>query len=477
MNARFLLATLASVLMASAAQAAGSRLRYTSPDRWELRPGDANTVPTLVPPGGGASVSFAESVAFAGTAEQWQQEVWSGIVQEMPLASPAPVPGKVAEFQSMMAVLKREDGVRPWVCLFTLLKNGQGEAVFFAADGEKQFFEHLPAVTKMMIGITIADGRGPQRATSPIVRAATGPAAPNANPGSGQGLGAIATGGPASPPSASMQTAPVAPPELMYSMSPDFLGRPGAGSFVAKGVDGFIHIYDFRPYRGNFEEEFRRTLLREWVAADVREDKLVGAPNVQSAQMPGTEKVMMARFRQDYWGTARERLRVALQASGHLAIVDINIKDMEAWQRYQPGISTFLDSLKVRAADPIPAAGPGGFDVAGLWLANKSQFNPNVLGGVGSGSFQMGTEFYLLSPEGRAYRGRKLPKAPGGDIRRFDFAGAQGEDPQNSGNYFVRGDQIVIRLGPPPHETITATRPARDVLSIYDVPFKRDVQW
>jgi len=297
----------------------------------------------------------------------------------------------------------------------------------------------------------------------------------SANPGASQGLGSAAAG--ALTPTA-QNANPSAPPTLDFAMSPDFPGRSGAGTWVAKGVDGFIQVYDFRPYRGNLEEEFQRTLLRELLAPDVREDKLAGAPNVQVAQMPGADKVMVARFLQDYWGTARERMRVAIQASGHLAIVDINIKDAEAWQRYQPGISAFLNSLSIRADGPVaPAASGQGLEVAGLWLANKSQFNPDVLGGVGSGSWSMGTEDYLLSPDGRAHRGRGVPKAPGGDIHRFDYNIALRDDPQNSGNYWMRGNQVIIRLGPPPHETITIEHSGGDVMAIYGVAFQRQMKW
>ena len=449
--------SLAAICSAPGAQQEStSSLRYTLPEKWERVVDTDSGLVSLMAPGGGASVTFSKSTEFPGTAAQWMSEMWSELQKELKPITPA-VPGKTGGFLSNMAVVSQADGAHAWICQYTLVKDGWGESIFFYAQSEKQFFEHLGAVTNMVFGTTAGNPTGPRVSSPETQSAAAASSARTATP-------------PSSPPPASM-----GPPTLEYTMSPDFPVRQGA-NFVARGVDGNIQVYDFRAYRGNFEEEFRRTLFRDWIEADLREEKLFGAPTIQTTTMPGAEKVCMARFRQDYWGTARERLRVAILASGTVALVDINIRDADAWQRYQPGISAFLDSLKIGAMEPPAPAGAKGAEVAGLWLANKSQFQPNILGGVGSGSFQMGTEFYLLSAGGRAYRGRKLPKAPGGDLQRFDYNAAQRDDPQNSGSYSVRGNQVIIRLGPPPGETVTANRMAPDVLSIYDIPFKRDIR-
>ena len=82
----------------------------------------------------------------------------------------------------------------------------------------------------------------------------------------------------------------------------------------------------------------------------------------------------------------------------------------------------------------------------------------------------LGTESYLLSADGRVYRARGLPPAPGGDISRFDFGAAQRSDPANTGTYSVNGNQVVIQF---PGETATANRTAPDTLEIYNVAFKR----
>jgi hypothetical protein len=458
MNARLMIGSVAIAAIVSAADVQPSRLRYAPPTNWERSIDPDTQVVSLSPPARGASVTFAKSVEFPGTAEQWQEELWLELLKEMKLAV-KPMPGVQAGFLTRMGVFIRPDGSHPWICQYSLVKDGRGEMVLFYAENEKHFFEHLATVNHMIHGITVEKPTGPAIASRERQTAAADGLSSNIAPSS-----------------SNLQPQTMTPPTLEYTMSPDFPVRQG-GTFVAKGVDGNIQVYDFRAYRGNFEEEFRRNLFRDWIAADLREEKLFGAPTVQTTTMAGAEKVCMARFRQDFWGTPRERLRVAILASGAVAIVDINIRDADAWQRYQPGISAFLNSLKIGAPEPAaPPSAAGGQDVAGLWLANKSQFQPNLLGGVGSGSFQMGTEFYLLSEGGRVYRGRKLPKAPGGDLQRFDYNAAQRDDPQNSGSYIVRGNQVIIRLGPPPGETITANRMGRDVLSIYDIPFKRDVR-
>ena len=105
-------------------------------------------------------------------------------------------------------------------------------------------------------------------------------------------------------------------------------------------------------------------------------------------------------------------------------------------------------------AQPLPtldfnAKIPGFPSVARLYLGSALQFVPSpVLGAsTGSGSWMSGTRFYLLSADGRVYRGYRLPKAPGGDIQRFDFEKAKTEDPYNSGVFVVESDRVLLRFG------------------------------
>ena len=100
--------------------------------------------------------------------------------------------------------------------------------------------------------------------------------------------------------------------------------------------------------------------------------------------------------------------------------------------------------------------------VAGLYLATTRQLRFNPFGPPGSASWEVATEFYLLSPHGETFRGRDLPDAPGGDIRRFDFAAAGRDVPGNYGTYSMRGSDVEMRFGEPPHEIVTAVRSEPD---------------
>jgi hypothetical protein len=114
--------------------------------------------------------------------------------------------------------------------------------------------------------------------------------------------------------------------------------------------------------------------------------------------------------------------------------------------------------------------------VAGLYLATTRQLRFNPFGGSGSASWEVATEFYLLSHDSRVFRGRDLPNAPGGDIGRFDYDAARREAPGNYGTYTVSGPDVVMEFGDTPSETIAATRPEADVLEIRGTRFKRSVR-
>ena len=85
------------------------------------------------------------------------------------------------------------------------------------------------------------------------------------------------------------------------------------------------------------------------------------------------------------------------------------------------------------------------------------------------------TEFYLLSRDGRVFRGSDLPNAPGGDISRFDYDAARREAPSASGTWSARGREVVLKIGDSPPETIVATRAQVGVLEIRGTKFKRSI--
>ena len=144
-------------------------------------------------------------------------------------------------------------------------------------------------------------------------------------------------------------------------------------------------------------------------------------------------------------------------------------------------------SKRVHAVDEDTSNGSKGYagtargslmdnaNVAGLYLATTRQLRFNPFGAPGSASWEVATEFYLLSHDGQVFRGRDLPNAPAGDIGRFDYAAARREAPGNYGTYAVRSTEVVMQFGDLPHETISATRAEPDVLEIRGTKFKRSV--
>src|SRR5262245_49769443 len=126
MNARLFVGAVILATIASAAQQEDtSRLRYTPPETWQRTVSADDNLVSLAPPGGGASVTFTKSTEFPGTAEQWHNEMWNEMCKEMKPAT-KPVPAQQAAFNTRMCVLTLADGSHPWVCLYTLVKNGRG---------------------------------------------------------------------------------------------------------------------------------------------------------------------------------------------------------------------------------------------------------------------------------------------------------------------------------------------------------------
>lgn len=107
--------------------------------------------------------------------------------------------------------------------------------------------------------------------------------------------------------------------------------------------------------------------------------------------------------------------------------------------------------------------------VAGLYIGSTMVFQPNPFGGVGSGTWVQGTKWYLLAADGRAHMGFKLPQAPGGDIRRFDFDAAKREAPQHAGTYDVQGNRVTIKLG---LETVVGEINSAGELLIRGTPYR-----
>jgi hypothetical protein len=124
-------------------------------------------------------------------------------------------------------------------------------------------------------------------------------------------------------------------------------------SWIANSLDGLIHIYPFQPFRGDFVDEFHRTLFRDWILAPYREDKRLGQPNFTTLSVKGAEVAISASFKNFNGGAHREHLRVAVLASGLVALVDISANSPDAFGRNAPIFSRLLHSLEVVEGDVV----------------------------------------------------------------------------------------------------------------------------
>jgi hypothetical protein len=95
-----------------------------------------------------------------------------------------------------------------------------------------------------------------------------------------------------------------------------------------------------------------------------------------------------------------------------------------------------------------------------------------VFRATGGSEWTTSTEFYLLSPDGKVYRGHGLPEVPGGKLVSFDYENARRADPANSGTYAASGNRITMTVG---DERISATL-SGDQLEVRGTQFRRSVQ-
>ena len=137
-------------------------------------------------------------------------------------------------------------------------------------------------------------------------------------------------------------------PALKYDRPSGFSrGEGEAETWIADSLDGIIHVYRFRPFHGDFTDEFRRTLFRDWITVPYREDKRLDGPAFSVLSVNGATAAMAASFRNFNGGAPREHLRVAVLASGRVALVDISANSPQAFERNQRSFSKLLNSLHV----------------------------------------------------------------------------------------------------------------------------------
>lgn len=221
-----------------------------------------------------------------------------------------------------------------------------------------------------------------------------------------------------------------------------------------------VKIVYFRPFHGKLEDEVSGSLMNEWVRHLNRQVRYTSQPSHEPRTVPGAESAMISAFVEDYWGKPCMNLRLAVVASEAIGIVYI-WADRDAWANYQNSIEAFLKSVRVESADKPPAANSTPQQNAAL----------KAIAGLYLGQWMATTRFYLFSEDGRFYRGQRLPSAPGGDIRRFDYQRARELDPGNSGTYRVTGKELVIQV--PGQNPIKVPVQADDALKIEGITYKR----
>ena len=137
-------------------------------------------------------------------------------------------------------------------------------------------------------------------------------------------------------------------PALRYE-KPSGFGRGGSDgqTWIADSLDGVIHVYPFRPFHGDLAREFRRTLFRDWILAPYQEDKGLAERTLTPLNVRGAEEAIAASFNNSNGGAPRQQLRVAVRASGRVALVDISTNSPDAFERHRATFSRLLDSLQV----------------------------------------------------------------------------------------------------------------------------------
>jgi len=268
-----------------------------------------------------------------------------------------------------------------------------------------------------------------------------------------------------------------AQPALRYDRPPGFFGGGGdpTETWLSISADGLITIYPFRPFAGDFRSHFAETRFAERIEKD-RETRVLTAPSVDDVTVPGADAAVWSLFRADHAGYVREHGRLAVLARGQVAVIDVHSSSPEAWARNWPGALALFQSLSVlaeapRPVAPVPTPGPVG-QVAGLYLGSAQVFQGNPMGPVGSGAWVSGTKWYLLSGDGRVQSGFRLPQAPNGDIRLFDYDAARRKDPGFGGTYSVEARQVTLRLG---NETVVADLTPEGHLVIRGTVYRRSV--
>ncbi len=269
-------------------------------------------------------------------------------------------------------------------------------------------------------------------------------------------------------------------PELRYQPPPGFYRSAitPPEDYAASEFNAGLQVYPFRPFSGDIEQAFRRSLLREWIDPRFQETNLAAAPEFRPLAIAGARTAMSARFAENIAGVPKQRMRMLIVAGNAAAILDASAANMTTWQRALPALNAMAATLRVETGAPPPkTAGAGGAEgraIAGLYMGTKSKYVVDLNRPAGYGSHVMALHYYLFSADGRVYRAYDDIRVPGGDIGRFDFEAARRADPVNSGRYAVQGNELHLRMGDgQPPETIVIANPRGGRLTINSVLYVR----
>jgi hypothetical protein len=269
-------------------------------------------------------------------------------------------------------------------------------------------------------------------------------------------------------------------PELKFQDPPGFM-RSAAyppADFSSQEVNASLQVYPFRAFGGDVRQAFSRTLFRDYIDPQYREENVAPGAKLDAISIPGADYVLRARFNEVIAGLPRERLRLAVVSGGGVAIVDAQAVSLTSWQHVLPQLNAFSTTLRVVSGtlEPDYAAPVGavGRPLAGLYMGFTRKYMTDLQRGPAYGYYTNAVQYYLFSADGRVYRHYDELKIPGQDPARFDFARAEREDPVNSGRYTVRGDSIFVRLGPADRpERFGLRMPSGRTISIGSVSYTR----
>ena len=239
--------------------------------------------------------------------------------------------------------------------------------------------------------------------------------------------------------------------------------------YTAPGGQAELHVYGFQRYDGDVRARMRQTRLFELIGIEHREHAPLEPPKAGELTVQGAGQVPFVTFAEQRNGVVRYRLRVAIPAPGAVALVEFHALTLETWKRELATVDQVVASMRVGDA-PAAAATRPAQGVSGLYLATVRRM---VFRATGGSEWTTSTEFYLLSPEGKVYRGHGLPEVPGGNVARFDYEKARRADPGNSGTYAASGSRVAITVG---DERINAALGGQDELEIRGTKFRRSAK-